>query len=445
MMYSKGIYLLTLLHEHIISLKHAAFIMKKQIIIFFILIVSLNLSAQTNYYPIDLTGYRLLNLTNSIYDNGFLMAGTKANQYDNESHGYGILKKLDINGNPLWEKLIGIVPPPAWTNIRYVSQTNDGGYIISGAVNRVGSDFYFDMFVIKTNYCGELQWQKIFSSPSLQNVHEIYELEDGSFLVQLDLWEYENDPNKRLWVFKLDQNGNTLWKKYFADYDPWPGSSEMVWQFLPDKIGNYAMTGYYYHRNPEGDSTVVWLRPFVLKIDTAGNEIWHNILGVQDYFYGANFSACANSLGSIYSAGQKRLPSEAFINKVDYTGQTIYKNVLPLDALRSSAIGITSLNDSTFYTVVYTVDSIDQVNDVASYHLLQLDSNAVIMDSVIMLDSTVLNSCPMLITKDNKILIGSYELNFGPDNWTGKLWKYNTNLEIDSVYTQNFLYDTLCP
>jgi len=412
------------------------------IIHFFILF---GLVAQESNFPISYEGYRFFDISNCNYDNGIIISGVKTNEYDNESWGYGLLKKFDINGNELWQKLIGITPPPGWTWTTNITQTNDGGYIILGTYFNQEGEYGGDLFVLKLNSCAEKEWQKLYHSFSFEWPTKIYELPDGNFILQLNFWEMDIDPNKRIWVFKLDSNGNTIWKKYFADYDPWIGSGEMARDFISDKNGNYIMSGYYYHMDPEGDSNHLWLRPFVLKIDTAGNEIWHNILGIQDYFVGLNYKATTTTTGSTYSAGQKRFPNEACINKVDSSGNEIFKKTLFLNSKASSSLVISNIGDTSFFTIVGSQDSIDIINDVANYYLYKLDSNAIVLDSIIIKNSAILNYNQTLISYDNKIFMSNYEPNNVPTYWTGNIWKYNTNLEIDSVYTQNFVYDTLCP
>ncbi|NOY50563.1 MAG: T9SS type A sorting domain-containing protein [Chlorobi bacterium] len=417
--------------------------MKNAIIILFVLLGEL-MYAQTIDFPKEFIGYRLYNTSNSEFDDGILLSGTKANNFDNESHGYGIVKKLDVNGNDLWEKLIGIVPPPAWSTTTNVTQTMDGGYVVVGWVRRVGTGLGTDVFVIKLNACGEMEWQRIFSSDEDQESLNIYEIEDGSFYFEINQWEMDVDPNKRIWVFKLDSNGNTLWKKYYADYDPWPGGGEMINEFIPDKNDDFVMSGWYYYQDPDGDSTMLWIRPLVIKIDTAGNEIWHNIMGINEYLVAYNLGAVADSLGSVFSSGQKFYPYQAIVNKVDSNGNTVFIKELPLSTKASAAYDISWLNDTTFYIIVGSQDSLEVVNHMVSYYLYKLDENASVIDSAFVTDSAVWYSPHTLVTNDNKIVLSDYELNIGPDNWS-EIWKFKPNLEYDSTYTQPQVYDTMCP
>jgi len=165
-------------------------------------------------YPIEFSGYVIRDVSAPNFDNGILLTGHKVNEYDISSLGYGIIKKLDVNGNTLWEKLIGTVPPPGLTTTWNISQTSDGGYILLGLYLDIV--YNADIFVMKLNACGEKEWQQVFHSYGPQDPHNIYELEDGSFLMEVDQWELFEDPNKRIWVFKLAANGTVIWKKHWG-------------------------------------------------------------------------------------------------------------------------------------------------------------------------------------------------------------------------------------
>ena len=49
----------------------------------------------------------------------------------------------------------------------------------------------------------------------------------------------------------------------------------------------------------------------------------------------------------------------------------------------------------------------------------------------------------IIVTSDNKIIVcGNYVVD---GNWDIYLWKMNSNLEDDTLYTQPITYDSLCP
>ena len=411
-------------------------------ILLIILLVSIfePVKSQIINYPIEFSGYVIRDIAASTLDNGIILTGYKLNEYDNSSFGYGIVKKLDVNGNPLWEKLIGIVPPPGLTSTWNISQTSDGGYILLGSY--LDQVYNADIFVMKLNACGEKEWQQIFHSYSSQSIHNIYELEDGSFLMEVEYWKFEEDYNKRIWVFKLAANGNVLWKKHYADYDPWPASSESVWEFIPDNNGNFVMSGCYYKSQPGYDTNILYLRPFFLKIDTAGNEIWHNIMGIPDFYTGESSGADALMSGSVISGCDARTPYDrSALLKVYSNGQTAFKKDLNHEWGMAEDVSI--MNDTAVYVTLYTYD---HSNDSAKHYVYHVDTLGNIVNTRLIDDSTLFYVKHSTITKDNKYVITDVKSIYpDPDYWKSYVWKFKPNLEYDSIYTQPQVYDTLCP
>jgi len=119
------------------------------LILFFLLTITISVIGQKNIWPKTFEGYAFEDIEKT-YDNGFAFSGFKTNDLDVYFLGFGVLRKVDINGDILWEKLIGLNPPPAYTDLYYVNQTNDGGYIVSGQF--WGRDFDGgDVLIIKPN------------------------------------------------------------------------------------------------------------------------------------------------------------------------------------------------------------------------------------------------------------------------------------------------------
>ncbi len=253
---------------------------------------------------------------------------------------------------------------------------------------------------MKLNACGEKEWQRIFHSYSSQSVHNIYELGDGSFLMELEYWKFEEDVNKRIWVFKLAANGDVLWKKHYADYDPWPGSSESVWEFIPDNTGNFVMSGHYYKSQPGYDTNIVYLRPFFLKIDTAGNEIWHNIMGIPDFYLGESTGADALMSGSVISGCDARgAPYDrSALLKVYSNGDTAFKK--DLNDEWGMAEDVSIMADTAVYVTLYTYD---HTNDSAKHYVYHVDTPGNIVNTRLIDDSTLFYVKNSTITKDINI------------------------------------------
>ena len=97
--------------------------------------------------------------------------------------------------------------------------TNDGGLIVTGATNSQDEclgDNCLDAFVMKLNACGEKDWCKIYSVPmDVEEGVSVLQLPNNNYLVQVNYFGYD-DANKRIWLFCLDPNGETIWQKVYC-------------------------------------------------------------------------------------------------------------------------------------------------------------------------------------------------------------------------------------
>jgi hypothetical protein len=377
------------------------------------------------------------------YDGGIACTGTVKHVGDNSAHGYGFVKKLDVNGNTLWQKDFGMCPPPGLTYGYALSQTSDGGFILSAATNVY--DGGGDLLILKLNACGEKEWERIFYDPGPQLVWPIYELEDGSFMTAVGQWQFDIDPLKRIWVFKLSPEGNTLWQKYFGYWNPPSTNSETGRDFIKSDDGNFVISGWGGVLEPEIDTLHWWTRPLFIKIDTAGNELWHHfILGMgEEFVRGSAYSGDTDSHGNIYCAGERNPPRRPYTYKVSSSGETIFHEDLTIESdslLNGFGYDIQSMTDTTFYAFAGWITTSDSLLT----YVFKLDSNGMVLDRKLLLD-TVSPFWPMgsTTTHDNKYIAGSYNVVDG--NRYSYLWKFQSNLEYDTLYTMPRVYDSLCP
>lgn len=401
---------------------------------------------QDTIWPKVFNKYTFQDIDNT-YDNGFVMAGTKTTDVDLYYLGYGIVKKLDINGEPLWEKYIGMNPPPAVTNLHYVNQTADGGYIVCGVFS--GSDWDGgDIFIMKLNACGELEWNTYIVSSGPQINQSVYELEDGSFLTLVGGWGINDDSSKRVWLFKLSADGKILWQKLHADWAPEVNNNDGTMDFIKSPDGNYIISGYY-----AGYYDVYYWQPMFIKVDTAGNELWHKVVyGPPDsphaskpLFGDTDIHGNVYSGGVQYNAGYQKSP---IVYKVDSLGLTSYWDIIYSDAdsiTQGFVCDIKSLNDTVFYSFMLWQRS----NDSILTFVYKLDSSFNTIDSIVLENNSGYSYFwPMgsVITPDNKYVAVAFKSIYpDEDIWSSHLWKLQSNLEYDTLYTMPRVYDSLCP
>lgn len=154
-------------------------------------------------------------------DGGFLMAGG-AGSHDNgdvgPNKGYIDLwvVKADPNGNLQWHKSYGGTDSEI---AKGVVQTADGGYVITGETRSnnngdVGANHgETDIWVLKLNTSGNLQWQKVIGGSKGDETFGIVKSSDGGFIIAGNTYNSNNGDvgaskgDLNIWLVKLSANG----------------------------------------------------------------------------------------------------------------------------------------------------------------------------------------------------------------------------------------------
>jgi len=359
------------------------------------------------------------------YDKGFavsLVEGTDMNVFR--------LIKFSINGDTLWSKF------PASDESNYplkMHETYDGGFIVCGLTSENEPDG--DPYAMKLNACGDLQWKKTYGNQmNYDYASHILQSSDSNYIV---LVKYLSDAS-RIALFKLDSTGNIIWQNDYTHHN----NSEPE-DLIETSDKGYLITGTTYTPNP-GDSSEYWLRSMVIKVDSIGNEQWEKVLGITDTTVGVSLSSVE------LESGEFLVPTSTLDLETNEVSLGVYK----IDNLGNllSYKRITSIADKTIYgnfilrmedNKFCIVSSIycGCFNNTTMLGLFMIDSEANVLDSAF-IDDYYLVIQGAVTTENNKIVVSGSE-DF-PDDYDIFMYKFNENLEFDSLYSINLNYDSLC-
>lgn len=216
-------------------------------------------------------------------DLGFILGGATKSQWVGNYDLW--LIKIDKNGTMVWDKKLG-GSNDEWAN--FVQETNDGGFIVVGGTESYGvgtdetilgkSTLTENLWLIKTDFEGNVEWEKTFGGPDIDEGSSVRETIDGGYIIVGYTTSYGSGAND-LWLIKTDSEGNYDWMKTFG------GSNDDVgFSALETIDGGYIVTGYtasYGRGNND-----LWL----IKTDSKGNEEWSKTFGGPGFDEGTSIA-----------------------------------------------------------------------------------------------------------------------------------------------------------
>lgn len=197
-------------------------------------------------------------------DNGYIIAGY-TRSYGASGHNVWLIK-TDAQGTMQWNKTFG---GSSDDEAQCVAQTTDGGYIITGFTKSLGAGGK-DLWLIKTDASGNEVWDKFWGGTSDDAGTCVLQTTDGGYIISGYTSSY-GAGSVDAWLIKTNASGNQVWAKTLGGM-----SSDGAWWVLPTSDG-YALTGwtYSYSGDPIGDA---WL----VKTDLNGNQLWYVTYGGND-------------------------------------------------------------------------------------------------------------------------------------------------------------------
>ena len=368
------------------------------------------------------------------YDNGFLTGGMIRRQ---TGPWCGYIVKTDINGIKLWQKIIDGYKDSDFTTI---NSTIDGGVIAGG---RYDIDNKYMAYVMKFNACAELEWccflpeennegSEIYSSG-------IYQLPDGGYICERikTVWEHGH----RWSLIKLRENGTVEWINWYDLNMSWMAQIDIKMMVTSDSC--FLVTSSVYDTiRPDGALSEM---PLWYKVDNQGNMLWQTKWELREPQAGseARYTVEDNN-GNYYCGGYICPWKTSIIYKLGHDGDTLEK--IPFnDTIPGFIAGqintMHHYNDTTLIIGSQFFDSPESNHWALNIaDTLGNRKNRIYEKENFIFTNTI-------ITNDKKILVvgvqGSTNGSF-PYDWFS-LYKFNMNLEYDSIYTMSRTYDSLCP
>jgi len=201
--------------------------------------------------------------------------------------------KLDKNGNLQWEKSLGGSGADVGASVK---TTSDGGYIVGATTNTEDGDVqctlhgFYDAWIIKLDPIGNIEWQRCYGGTNGDGPNEILQTSDGGYMFAGTTDSNDGDVSGNhgqndIWVVKLDSIGTLQWQRCYG------GSKDDVARIIRQSANGSFIVGGYTFSN-DGDVTGNHSYPttydaWLLRISPSGDILWQQCLGgdENDFFY----------------------------------------------------------------------------------------------------------------------------------------------------------------
>ncbi|MES2285345.1 MAG: T9SS type A sorting domain-containing protein [Bacteroidota bacterium] len=302
-----------------------------------------------------------------------------------------------------------------------VIPAKDSGFIITGKItNDIINDM--DIYIIKTNSTGDIQWTKTYGGNMPEYSFGILQATDSSGYFIIGYSQSFGGGDYDTWLLKIDNFGDTLWTK---TYGTW--GNDQGQEIIPTSDGNYVITGG--SNSPPNNS----YQAYLIKIDPDGDIIWNKYYGGPNYEIGNSVKQTPDGgyimLGITYSYG---VNGDAFLVKTNSTGDTLWTKKYGGNYL-DEGIFIVVNSDSSYTFCVRDSSTAGKNIDV---RIIKTDINGtIIWDKHY--GGTEKDTDKMIQkTSDGGYIVSAITRSFGlslPDMWILKL-----DSEGDTLWTRRF-------
>ncbi len=198
-----------------------------------------------------------------------------------ESVSYWLFE-VDETGNIIWGHTYG---GSGIDEAVKLLKTNDNGYLLFGYTSSFDGDVsgnhgMFDVWIIKTDSIGEMEWQRCYGGSQEEYAHDIIQTIDGGYIFTASAWSTDGDvgggsPGFDAWLCKINAEGEIEWSQVFGGL-----FRDMGGHIIQTTDGGYMLTAQAY--SPEvcpnavpGANSDTWL----LKLDASGEIEWQQCYG----------------------------------------------------------------------------------------------------------------------------------------------------------------------
>ncbi|MBL7915728.1 MAG: T9SS type A sorting domain-containing protein [Bacteroidia bacterium] len=221
-------------------------------------------------------------------------------------------------------------------------QANDDGYLSVGQTNSYG-DQNMNMYVVKTDIYGKLDWQQVISTNGNEIAYAAVQNTAGDYYVG-GYTDGQGAGGKDIFISKLNSSGGIIWSKTFGG-----PLDDICYAMTLTNSNDLIVTGSTRLTGSGNDDIIM------MKISPSGMVIWNKTYGGSgndviydiDNVHDGGFIMC----GKTASLGN----NNAYVFRTNSTGDTLWTRAFNLgNSTISGFTGVTERNDNNSFAIVGT-------------------------------------------------------------------------------------------
>jgi hypothetical protein len=312
--------------------------MKKLFISFLLAALAFEASAQTTFQKMygGSNDEGMFEIART-FDGGYILAGQTASFSAISNDVY--LVKTDEDGNMQWSKVYRGFGTEYAIGIR---ETADHGFIISGATTSFGGGAE-DGFLTKTDASGNIQWSKVFGGPAEDMLFSVIQTFDGGYIAAGHSGSF-GAGSMDMMLIRTNALGDTVWTRLIGGAD-WDNATDII----QASDSSFVLCG----RTRSFGSN--YLKTLIAKLNPSGDTLWTVQYGGTEEEENQSLEETLDGdyivLGSSNSFSGSNY--NAYLNRFDTTGNLLWSKIyggLKLEAMYE----VVTMADSGFAIVGFT-------------------------------------------------------------------------------------------
>lgn len=284
-------------------------------------------------------GEDLVNTVTKGKGDGFILAGRRKPQKGENPDI--VVRKINENGKLYWKKIYG---DHQFQQQGPITRAHGEGYIIAGGTTTSEGDR--DIWLLKINNQGSIQWEKTFGGSGFEAAYDINQAADGDYLIAGET--NSKGPDKsNMWLIKVDNKGDLQWDHVFGGDD-----KDDAYAVTQTSDRNYLLAGETKsYGNGQQDA-------WILKTNQKGEVQWRKTFGAERRDYASDITKSASNNFVITGALQES-GKNIWAVKINTKGNVKW-NKTYIKGMASDAYAITKTDHSGY---VIAGSSMNKVNN----------------------------------------------------------------------------------